>query len=368
MSNFTTCYYYMASIIGIDSRIFKRDVTKRDGTPGHFVSVLGVAVKVGDYWEYSEMYQEAMKQAFAKVNQIPDYQYYCVDDMRNFSQKYQILDSFVKEISCHIEKVHVFYTLFSKQRLETVKVFGRLAQREKIKLAAPTRTYEELVNKYLLHCFPVVCAWKLTEYLFPETVRFHLDSYGGNICEAQEYLEKSGFTYYVYPSGDCSNPVISTADLLLDVLDNRLNINNKYLLFDNIRPTFPEFGENLLVYPILNKHLSVINPLDNKTIDTTPKLQHPVFWVFKGDKLIESSTMKKSKTYRNLIDYASAKLGVVKMFESGKDINFVQEGDYGVYINNMGKEIVDSYIKLGKCFIPFDMDIMVQKKDIRHNV
>lgn len=244
-------------------------------------------------------------------------------------------------------------------------MYGRMAKEQKIKLAAPTRTYEELISKHLVQCFPAICAWRLTPFLRPKTIEFHIDSYGGHICEAQEELENGGFSRFVFPSGDCSNPVISTADLLLGLLDKRLESQRKLLIFDNIRPALPEFEDNLFVYPISNKHLPQITPLEKKSIDTISVIKHPVFWVFKGEELINSTTMKVSKTFRNLVDFAASQYGVVKMFESSKDIGYVQDGDFGVYINTKGKEIIDSYRKLGKKFKPFKLDIMVPTESLR---
>lgn len=351
------------SVLGIDSRSFVRNTVKRDGTPGHFESVIGIAVKVRDYISFDVNYKKAMKHAFSTVGMEINYQYYCTNDLCDVGQKYDILNAFVKEIAPHIEKVHVFYTLFSKKRLQNVKVYGRLAKREKIKLATPERTYEDLISQHLIQCFPVICAWRLMEYLSPKSADFHLDSYGGHICEAQEGLEESEFKRFVYPHGDCSNPVISTADLLIDLLDKNLETQGKLLVFDNIRPALPEFGDNLLVYPILNKHLPKITPIDKKPVDTMSTIKHPVFWVFKGEQLIDSGTMKRSEMYRNFLDYVAGHHGTVKMFEKGKDIDYVQKGDFGAYINTNGKEIIDSYRKLGVNFEPFKLDHMVPNKN-----
>ncbi len=349
----------MTGIIGIDSRILIRDGTKRDGTKGHFESVVGIAVKVRDYVLFDQAYQTALKKAFDSVGLPQDYKFYCTHDLSSLPGKYKFLDIFIQSLSAHVEKVHVFYTLFSKKRLSEVKVYGRLSRNERLKLAAPTRTYEELISKHLLQCFPGVCAWRLMEHLLPSTSQFHLDSYEGHISEAQEELEGSEFKRVVYPNGDCSNPIISTADLLLDVLDKRLAASRALLIFDNIRPALPEFGDKVLVYPISNKHLPKITPLDKIAINNLKVLKHPVFWVFKGEEMISSEILKSSKAFRNLVDFAACKAGVVKLFDRNLDIEHFQEGDFGVYLNTRGKEIIDSYSKLGKRFIPYKLDNMV---------
>lgn len=259
--------------------------------------------------------------------------------------------------------LHVFYTLFSKDRLGEVKVYGRLSKRKQIKLSKPTFTYDELRTKHLVNAFPLICAWRLTEYLHPHTIEFHIDSYEGHICEAQEELEQRNFNFFVYSSGDCSNPVISTADLLIGLIDNRLSSQNKYLLFQEIQSMLPEFGGKLRIYPIKNKHLPKITPLDSIEINTLAHLKHPVFWVFKGDEMINSSVMKHSRTYRNLVDYVASQAGTVKMFNSSKDADYINEGDYGVYIGSRGKDIINTYRKIGKRLKPYDMNTMVANQD-----
>jgi len=64
-----------------------------------------------------------------------------------------------------------------------------------------------------------------------------------------------------------------------------------------------------------------------------------------------------------VIHLAARQYGIVKMF-SKKDIEYFQPGDYGVYLNNMGKEIIESYIKLGKKFKLLDMSVLIPKNEI----
>ncbi|MBI2139706.1 hypothetical protein HYU14_02190 [Candidatus Woesearchaeota archaeon] len=349
----------MVSIVGIDSRSFVRDVIKRNGEKGHFESVVGIAIKVRDYIKFEEKYVEAIEKASIKLENGNDLKFLCFNDIKHEKDSYGFLELFFKGILLEIEKVHVFYTLFSKKRLSEVKVYGRKARKERIKLSNPTRTYEQLLSSHILHCFPAICAWRLTEHLTPKTVEFHLDAYEGHIFEAQEKLDSSDHTVVIYPGGDCVNPVISTADLLIEFLDKRLKINSKFLIYENIRPALPEFGENVLVYPISNKHLPFITPLDKQSVHLWDKVKHPVFWVFKGEEIVESGTMKRSRSYRNLQDFVASKYGVVRMFDKSNDIKYFKDGDFGVYLNQRGKEQIDTYIKIGKKFRPFNLDALV---------
>ena len=199
------------------------------------------------------------------------------------------------------------------------------------------------------------------KYLNPENMEFHLDSFEGHVFEAYEELDNSEFTTYIYPSGDCSNPVISTADIIIDVLDRRLEEQKMPLLFDNIRPAVPEFGENVLVYPIENKHLPKITPLDKITVPDKQYIKHPVYWVFKGDSIIDSGELKRSKTFRNLVDFASSQYASVKLFDK-KDLQYFSSGDYGVYFNPRGLQQIETYRKIGKPFKPFNIDHVVPKE------
>jgi hypothetical protein len=303
-----------------------------------------------------------MRQALNKFNQEYNYSYYCTHDLSVMKEKNQIIEEFIKIISPHLEKVHIFYTLFSKKRIPEPEVYGRMSKRLKIKLSKNTMTYEELLKKHLVQCFPVICAWRITPYMKPNTIEFHMDAYQGRICEAEEEIIKLGFKRRVFISGDMCNPVISTADLILQLLDFRLSSQNKLLVFENIRPSLPELNEKVMAYPILNKHLPKITPIDNINIDTDSHLQHPVFWVFKGDELINSEILKSSEMYRCLLDYASAQTGIVKVFTSSKDINNFEKGDFGVYLESRGKEMITTYIKLGKPFKLFDLKLFFSEK------
>lgn len=347
--------------IGIDSRIFRRESTKKDGTKGLFESVLGIAVRVSNYNAFKKNYMSAIKKAFENAGVSQDYQYYCTHDLMNFSllQKNMIIETFAREISSSVDKIHVLYTLFSPSRIPEVKVYGRLAKREKLKLSKSTRTYSDIINSHFVQCFPAICAWRLHKYFSSYSTNFHLDSFQGHLFEG--YEELSGFNKIVYPAGDCANPIISTADLLLDLVDKRLLDNRKFLLFDNIRPALSEFGDKVVVYPLLNKHLPKITPLDVLPLDTNILLKHPIFWVFKGSDMLNSEVFKDSKIFRNLVDYASASESVVKLFNRNTDIEHVKNGDVGVFLNDMGKELVSSYIKMGKKLKPMNMDLMLPK-------
>ena len=350
--------------VGIDSKMFSRIAVKRDGSKGKFESVLGAAIRSDDFYGFDKSYSKALGYALKQIGVEQDYKYYCSHDIWSFEKKDVFLDSFFKKMYPAIEKAHVFYTLFSQKQLSNIQVYGRMSRRLNIKLAKPTRTREELISQHINQCFPAICAWRLTPFFNPRSTQFHFDSYQGHICEAQEEIEK--FKRIIYPNGDCSNPLISTADLLLSLLDIRLEKAQKFLLFENIRPMIPELGEKIIAYPILNQHLPRITPLDTIPINNSSLIKHPVFWVFKNDPMITNEFLKGTKAYRNLIDYAAGKGGVVKSFNKTEDVIHIIEGDYGVYFDGPGKETVNSYNKLGKPLIPYSLDLMIPSKQKDH--
>jgi len=355
----TFTFRTMLGVIGIDSRMFRRNTTKKDGSPGEFISVVGMGVRVKDYEKFDQEYEKAMENAF-KINGLTKkYKYYCLNDFEGESLRDKIVESFVGNIKNHIEKVHVFYALFSEERIERIKVYGRYSKRKGIKLSKPDRTQKQLIKEHLVNTFPGICAWRLMEFFSSPGLQFHIDFYEGHISEAQEEFENSSFAKLVFPSGDCVNPVISTADILLGLFDKRLSEKKLYLLFQNVRKALPEFKEKILAYPILNKHLPKITPLDKIPIDNNKYMIRPIYWVFKGDNIINSRDLKHSETYRNLLDFVSFKGGCVKIFDNSKDSSMMNQEDFGVYLNNMGKEQIKTYNKLGKKIRPFNLDLMV---------
>lgn len=350
----------MLDVVGIDSRLFFREAIKKDGSRGTFKSVLGISVRVKDYESFEKSYEDSIRKALESNGFKKEYKCYCFNDIKDHPNIEGILDSFIKNISSSLEKVGIFYTMFSTKKIQRAKVYGRLARNKKLRLAKPTRTYKELVTEHLVNCFPAICAWRLLEYL-PKNVQFHIDSYNGHVFEAHEELINSGFARFVYTAGDCTNPVISTSDLLIALLDLRLRKNSMLLTFENLRPTIPELGEKLLAYPISNKHLSKITPLESRPINNVLALKRPIFWIFKGGEDINSGVLKRSATHRNFLDYVAIKGGCVKLFEK-KDAEHIREGDYGVYFNSAGEDAIKTYGKIGKKLTKMNIDLHVKSE------
>ena len=354
--------FLMLDVIGIDSRRFIRKVIKKDGSEGSFESVLGIGIRVNNYDNYDRKYEEVLEEVFRKHKVEKIYKYYCYNDIKDLPQCWEILDDFFEKISSEICKVHIFYSMFSSKRNSKVKVYGRLARQKKIKLSEPTITYRQLISQHLVNVFPVICAWRLIGKLLPTQTQFHLDAFLGHNFEAYEELLDSNFQKFVYTSGDCINPVISTADLLIALLDHRLEKDGKFLIFENLRPSLPEFNEKVLAFPISNTHLPKITPIEKKPLVPYDSIKRPVYWVFKGDELMDSGVLKRSKTYRNLLDIVARRGGCVKLF-SRDDAEKINRGDHGVYMDSNGEEIIDSYAKIGKKLIKEKLDLYVDNED-----
>lgn len=347
----------MLDIVGIDSRKFKRESPKDPKKT--FESVLGIAVRVIDYFKFDQEYKRIFQEIFYELKIKKEYSIYCYNDLKDLPECWKIIEKFSERISPLIHKVSVFYSMFSSKKIQNVKVYGRMAKERKIKLSSPTRTYKEFVTKHLTNVFPIICAWRMVKKFNSKPMQFHLDAFSGHTCEAYEELQKSNHKTIVYTSGDCLNSVISTADLLIALLDKRLKDKNKLLSFEAIRPLLNEFGEKVLAFPISNIHLSKITPLEKKPITIGESLLRPTFWVFKGDDLIDSGVLKRSKTYRNLLDIVSSKGGCVKLF-SKKDAEHMNDGDYGLYFDSEGERVIDNYSKIGKKLIKQKLDLYVK--------
>jgi hypothetical protein len=352
----------MLDVIGFDSRSFIRKVRKKDNSKGKFESVLGVGVRANDYVAFDEEYGQVMEKVFKKYGIEKEFRYYCFNDIKDLPQCYNIIADFFKEIEPKICKVHIFYSLFSSKKIPEAKVYGRLARKEKIKLSSPTMTYRKLTSRHLVNVFPVICAWRLMENLNSSRTQFHMDAFMGHNFEAYEELMESDFSKFVFTSGDCINPVISAADLLIALIDYRLEKNKKLLIFENLRPVLPEFGKKVLAFPISNTHLPKITPIEKKPLLPYNSIKRPVYWFFKGDDLMDSGVLKRSKTYRNLLDIVACRGGCVKLF-SKKDAENIRNGDMGVYMDSIGEEIINSYAKIGKKLIKEKLDLFIKNED-----
>lgn len=170
----------MLRVIGFDSREFKRDVIKKDGTEGKFRSALGAGIRVNDYEKFDDTYKKNLQSIFDKYGLNKEYNYYCFNDLKDFKLGHKIIEEFILSMVESIEKISIFYTLFSKERIPLVKVYGRYAKRKRKKLSKPTRNYSELLNEHIINMFPAICAWKISDCvppLIPIPFRFLFRAY-----------------------------------------------------------------------------------------------------------------------------------------------------------------------------------------------
>ncbi len=349
----------MLDVIGFDSRIFIRESKKRNGKTGRFESVLGVGIRVQDYDKFDKKYQEIFQEIFDKYKLEKKYKYYCFNDIKDIPCSKDILAEFFDKIEPEIYKAHIFYSMFSSKRIPEAKVYGRMSREQNIKLSSPTMTYKKLTSSHLVNVFPAICAWRLIGDLNSSKTQFHLDAFIGHNFEAYEELMKGNFSKFVFTSGDCINPVISTADLLIAFIDIKLEEEKRLLTFESFRGVLPKFKEKVLVKPISNTHLPKITPIEKKPILPYGSIKRPVYWLFKGEDLIDSGVLKRSKTYRNLLDVISYRGGCVKLF-SKSDAENIESGDVGIYMNSAGEEIIKSYAKIGKKLIKQKLDLFVK--------
>lgn len=352
----------MFDVIGIDSRLFRRG---KNNSEYSFESVLGVAVRTRNYEEFDKKYSEAIEFALVNNGHKREYIYYCYNDLKNLKNKWKVLEDFFLKIKDYIFKLHIFFNLFSPKKIPEVKVYGRYARRKKIKLSKDTMTIKEFVSRYLINVFPGLCAWKMMPYLSAGKTQFHMDSFDGHISEAQEEFASSNFDKFVYTHGDCVNPVISCADLLIALIDYRLSKKKLHLYPDNIKTIFSDFEkERLAIFTFDNRSFRKITPIDKISIDNTKNFKRPIYWLFKGNlPLVDTGDITRSENFRKFLDFIASRGGCAKFYNNKTSRDLIDDNDKAIALNELGEEVIRTLNRTGKKLEKINFDLFLEDSD-----
>ena len=336
----------MESAIGIDSILVKKEwVHPTTGEQKSFKCVLGCGISTKNYSEFKDLYDNAIDATLKSCGIKKDKFIYCnYDFSKIFAQcGIPIHQIFWRNIAPSIEAVNIFYTLFKKDY--TPLAFGRLERELKHKLSNEVLNFNELVEKHLNNYFPYICVWRIKDFLSKNGITPMLDSFQGKITEAWE--EISHIPIHVYPSGDKCNPLISTADIALQLVELRLNRQKKFIQYGNFRSILPEMNNKVYEYSISGYHYRKIIPLHSKNIRVKDRYKHPIVFVFKDkNQFISSEALKNEPTMDTIFTFANMLDGCVKFFKSEEDTQLIQNGDYAVYFSDEGKRAIETFKKM----------------------
>ena len=335
-------------IVGIDSK----KLVRRSRSGNDFIALLGVGVCVEDYSKFKEKYSETIKKLFEKrgmVNKLPSYK---SSTLKSLGLDFDFFEDFYKEIREDITKIYIFITVMKPE--VRVKIFPRSELTEISSI--------DFMMKHLDSAYPHICCWSINQVwkskekslpIFEGNIL--LDDFSGNKTNAWNQI--SGIkNLEILPNGDKVNPVISTADILINYLDVKLLTEDKKIGAKEIGECLSDFGKELDIRFIGDKSLWNIIPLHKgDIIKTSSKLRHPTIFILRGDGRIkvEKKIVEFSPIFSKIIEYSYKNEGCCKFLDLSTDIDSITEKDFIFAIGEEAKSTVKQLRELGYKFSDF---------------
>lgn len=336
----------MVGYMGIDTHYLKIEYTK-NGINKSFKSLVGVGVSTKDYENFDDIYKNAIKKVLIECNSQSDKEILCnFDFLKLFKAcKKPIHQIFFKEIAPHIESINVFYTLFNPAI--KMKWMGHKEKELKHKLAKPYLDFDEILDK-VCNYFPAICIWRINKFLEDNNICCLVDNFSLKLSDAWKEIEQKNLPIKVFFSGDKCNSLISTADIIINLLQLRLAKARKFYQYGNFRSVLPELNNKVFEYSISHRHYNSISPLSKKLINLRNYINHPVFYVLNENKFLDSEGLKNDDALNKIYNIASHKCGCVKIYDKSGDKNYIKDGDFIIYFGEEGKKFVEVLRKLNK--------------------
>jgi len=327
----------MPGYIGIDTHYLKLEYSK-NGEIKSFKSLVGVGISTRDFKAFSQAYDEAIKSTLSECNVSSERKILCNFDFLKINEmtKKPVHQIFFKKIAPHIESINVFYTLCNPN--VKMRWMGHKEKELKHKLSKPHLNFDEILDK-IANYFPAICVWRIQDFLRENNISCLLDHFSLKQCDA--WKEIKDMSINVFFSGDKCNPLISTADIVIKLLQLRLAKERKFYQYGNFRKVLPELNEKVYEYSISHRHYNAISPLSKKLINLRDYVQHPIFYILNESNFIDSNELKNDPALDKIYNLAAEKCGCVKVYNKKEDKKHIKNGDYIVYFTEEGKKFVE---------------------------
>lgn len=322
--------------------IFENSGSKNIEELKGFFGVLGIAVVVNDYQEFKQQYKTAIEKSFNENGyeqlDLSKKLIYCSKDFREFTEGEDSLhESFMKQIKKSIYKINVIFSSFSTEKIPEVKILGRTRH---TKFVHP----KVLTLKYLYNSFPHICIWKLKNYIKDVNAKILVDHFDGKRTHAWESIESDKLDINVFFKGDQCNYLISTADILLKCLQNRIEQTKSQYDYEGILNNLSDITiENLHIHNINARHYTYITPRDERNIPLRKYIKRPVYFIISpSSKDVDVDFFLSQPLGQKLILKVTTEEGCYKIFNSNQDKSILKDNDTLVYLDKEGERTANT--------------------------
>lgn len=187
--------------------------------------------------------------------------------------------------------------------------------------------------------YPYICAWIVYKRAGLSRTAIYLDSLQGEITEAWKELI-ANHTVWILPNGDLCNPFISSSDLLVRYIDEKLFEIRGGLHSDVLEKLFENLGIEARIHYVGHNELDQIRPVEMYPLPLHFCYKRPMIFVLK-EQLMEKEVeyvRKRRKLIYSLEKYACKVGSGYKFIEYSKDYKLLKDGDHLIYLGPRGKE------------------------------
>jgi hypothetical protein len=194
---------------------------------------------------------------------------------------------------------------------------------------------EEFLENHLQPYYNLISIW---EYLRktesrPRThTNVMTDDFSGKISPAWMQVGKMSDELIVVPKGDKTYPLLSMADLLMELVKQEVDDWNEKHIYEYLAEATP--GDSAYVDSDSiseDRELRMIAPMNSNNINTHLYYPHPVIYIDVGGS-IDSRTVSSLDFFHHATRFARENGGCVKFFSHNQDRDYVTSDDYLVTI------------------------------------
>lgn len=315
---------------------------------GKWRGCLGACLCYGNPASFTKSYGNFLNSSFKKYNLKKEKEVYSSRDISelfgpNRNEFLDFLESFVKKIGNDEEVILnlVYTTLTLKLIPDGVPYYGIGRYAKKI---VPVTKFLSDLSQY----YPYICAWIVHKRAKMSRTAVYLDNLQGEVTEAWKELI-SNHTVWVLPNGDLCNPFISSADLCVRYVDEKLFAMKGGLYADHLEKLCKDIGIESRIHYVGHKELDQIRPIEKLPLPLHFCYKRPMIFVLK-EQLMEKEieyVRKRRKLILSLEKYACKVGSGYKFIEYSKDYKFLKDGDHVIYLGPRGKEQAEYLKSLG---------------------
>jgi len=232
-------------------------------------------------------------------------------------------------MSSELQRIDVFYTYYPEGSVEEIIV---------CKDSYPRRIKPEKFVRDIEKGYEHYCLWKYcVEYPTETNSLFEVDHFQSKITPAWDYIMDLESLSIFYSGGEC-NKSISMADIILRLINNTCKGD---LDHSNIFNCLKDYTKKTSIKSYwMGPRKDYLNNMawrDNLDIDTTPNVQHPIFWIAWSkytDDPDERVSLEWSDPYNEVMEGAEASFASVRFWDPREFPLQVNKDDDVVFLLN----------------------------------